>query len=320
MSIIICTYNGKHRLEKTLLHAIKQTCAFPFEILIVDNASTDGTSDWVMEFVKQHDYFSLIRMVEEKEPGLSSARNRGVRESRFSLVLFCDDDNWLASDYLAIGSKYFLKYPDLGALGGEGIPVFESAKPDWFDQYSHSFAVGDLKMKSGILPKGSAVYGAACFFRKSAITELYTKDWSSLLTDRKGESLSSGGDVELCYAIQLLGYQIGFEKSLKFQHFLEDRRLKWGYYLNLKKGISKSFPILSAYKLDDFQSLSDFRKNLLSQFILTVKGVLKTALLPKNSYQREVDYIVVRAKFWAFLRNYQSAIDGYKRNQRIFGS
>ncbi|MCR9082284.1 MAG: glycosyltransferase [Cyclobacteriaceae bacterium] len=320
VSIVICTYNGKHRLEKTLTYALRQSISFPYEVLVVDNASVDGTAEWVLDFKRQHDNKSIIRIVSEKKPGLSSARMRGIKEARYSLILFCDDDNWLASDYLEIGKRRFEELPELGALGGEGIPVFESQKPDWFDQFSHSYAVGDLGRKSGILPKGSAVYGAGCFFRKSVVNELLKKGWESILSDRKGDSLNSGGDVELCYAIQLLGYSVGFERKLKFHHFLEDRRLKWEYYLNLKKGISKSFPILESYHINDYQQLYDFKKYLLSSFKVLLKGLIKTSILSQNTYQRKVDKVVVKTKFWSFLTNYRTAIDGFKRNQKIFGT
>jgi glycosyltransferase involved in cell wall biosynthesis len=320
VSIIICTFNGRHRLEPTLAHAFRQEFAFPYEILLVDNASTDASGDWVREYAVKNQVTEKVRVVREANSGLSHARMRGVTESKYSVVLFCDDDNWLSENYLDVGYAQFMDNPKLGALGGEGFPVFESEKPDWFDRFSHSYAVGDLGMKSGILPRGSAVYGAGCFFRKDALNQLLEKGWRSILSDRKGNTLSSGGDVELCYAIQLLGYSVGFEKKLKFYHFLEERRLTWEYYLKLKRGISVSFPILSAYKFADSLSFSEFKMHLFQSFIITLKGVLKTAWQKRNSYQKQVDYVVVRVKFWALLRNYQAALDGYKRNQEIFGS
>lgn len=235
-------------MKPTLEHALKQSASFPFEILVVDNASTDGTVAWVDEFANQSESKELFRVVREETPGLSQARLKGISEARYSIVLFCDDDNWLSENYLEIGYTKFMANPKLGVLGGEGIPVFESEKPDWFDRFSHSFAVGDLGMKSGILPRGSAVYGASCFFRKASLNQLLEKGWRSILSDRKGNSLSSGGDVELCYAIQLMGYSVGFEKQLKFHHFLEERRLRWEYYLRLKEGIAESFPLLDIYR------------------------------------------------------------------------
>ncbi|MGM0944154.1 MAG: glycosyltransferase [Bacteroidota bacterium] len=320
VSIIICTFNGRHRLEPTLVHALEQITSFPFEVLLVDNASTDASGDWVREYAEKNQVTDKLRVVRESNPGLSHARMRGVTESKFSVVLFCDDDNWLSENYLEVGYAQFVDNPKLGALGGEGIPVFESEKPDWFDRFSHSYAVGDLGMKSGILPRGSAVYGAGCFFRKAALNQLLKKGWRSILSDRKGNSLSSGGDVELCYAIQLLGNDIGFEASLKFYHFLEDRRLKWNYYINLKKGISNSFPILASYQLHDYQRLRDFKKYLFSSFKILIKGLIKTSILPRNTYQEKVDYVVVRVKFRAFFKNYRTSIEGYQRNQKIFGT
>lgn len=320
VSIVICTFNGRHRLESTLAHAFRQEFTFPYEILLVDNASTDASGDWVREYAVKNQVTEKVRVVREANPGLSHARTRGLTESKYSVVLFCDDDNWLSENYLEVGYAQFMDNPKLGALGGEGFPIFESEKPDWFDRFSHSYAVGDLGMKSGILSPGSAVYGAGCFFRKDALNQLLEKGWRSILSDRKGNTLSSGGDIELCYAIQLLGYSIGFEKKLKFYHFLEEKRLKWDYYLKLKRGISMSFPLLKVYEIADFKSLSAFKKHLFSNFFIVLKGVLKTACVPRNSYQRQVDYVVVRAKFWAFLRNYKITLNGYNRNQKIFGS
>ncbi len=315
VSVVVCTYNGKYRLEKTLIHVLRQSTSVPFEILVVDNASVDGTAEWVMNFGRLHDHKLIIRIVSEKKPGLSSARIRGIKEARYPIILFCDDDNWLSHNYLEIGLQHFDNNPNLGALGGEGIPIFEIPKPDWFDKYSHSYAVGDWGLKSGVLPKGSAVYGAGCFFRKSVLDSLLNKGWNSLLSDRKGNSLSSGGDIELCYSIQLLGFSVGFDKKLKFQHYIEKKRLNWEYYLKLKEGISISFPILSAYNLDYFPTLKDFRNHLFSCFLILIKGLIKTVILPKNTYQRQVDFRVVRAKFWAFLKNYRTALNGYKLNR-----
>lgn len=307
VSIVICTYNGKPRLEKTLTHALGQITSIPFEVLLVDNASSDGTADYVHNFSKLRDHNSIIRIISEKEPGLSSARIRGIKESRFSLILFCDDDNWLAPDYLEIGKNIFDSHPKLGVLGGEGIAEFESSKPDWFDQYSHSFAVGDLGMKSGILPRGSAVYGAGCFFRKSALDKLLKMGWSSILSDRKGNTLSSGGDVELCYAIQLMDYSVGFENRLKFRHFLEEKRMNWEYYIKLKEGIASSFPLLDIYryllngKEDKKEFLSHIQKTLFQINWAIVK--LRLSNLFISTKERQLAAVIQKKRLQSYLYN-----------------
>ncbi|OYX08927.1 MAG: hypothetical protein B7Z16_18900 [Algoriphagus sp. 32-45-6] len=91
VSVVICTFNGKQRLKPTLEHALRQIFSYPYEILVVNNASTDGTAGWVKELAILSDFKGLIRVVSEHKPGLSHARLRGVFEARFSIILFCDD-------------------------------------------------------------------------------------------------------------------------------------------------------------------------------------------------------------------------------------
>ncbi len=311
---MICTFNGKHRLEPTLLHAMRQSASFPFEILLVDNASNDGTGTWVEEYINQSESRELIRVVREVNPGLSQARLRGISESNYSIILFCDDDNWLGKNYLEIGFAHFMANPSLGALGGEGIPVFESKKPDWFDRYSHSFAVGDLGMKSGILPHGSAVYGAGCFFRRTALDLLFTKKWSSILSDRQGNALSSGGDVELCYAIQLMGFSVGFEKRLTFQHFLEEKRLTWEYYLRLKEGIASSFPLLDIYRylLEGKRDKKEFFRKVREKFyeVRFAKTKLKWINRFFPTKERQLAERIQRRRWESYYQN-KSLLEAY---------
>src|SRR5690606_21723064 len=77
--------------------------------------------------------------------------------------------------------------------------------------------------------------------------ELYRMNINSLLSDRKGSKLSSGGDVEICYMILLMGYEVWYDKRLTFYHRIEMDRLKWPYYLKLKQGITHSFPVTFVY-------------------------------------------------------------------------
>lgn len=318
VSIIICTYNGSKRLADTLDFILKQISKAPFELIVVDNNSIDYTSD----FVKIHLVDANIdwKIVHEPKPGLSHARWRGIVEANNDLVLFCDDDNHLASNYIETGVSYFSKYPNLGILGGLGSPKFESYKPDWFDQFSHSYAVGSSGKEPGIQAKGSIHYGAACFFRKSALIQLKSMGFVSVLSDRKGGELSSGGDVELCYAVQLLGFDLAFEPELRFDHWIETHRLDWNYYLKLKRGIASSFPLLESYKIQAFDSKPAFKLYLMKQYFTVLKGVLKLKFTKSDSLERQVSFAVLREKFKVFRRNYTSTIVSFQRNRKFFNA
>ncbi|HAH35038.1 MAG TPA: hypothetical protein DCL81_00305, partial [Algoriphagus sp.] len=104
------------------------------------------------------------KVVFEPNAGLTHARQKGWRTANYDIVLFCDDDNWLCSDYLTVGYSIFKSHSKVGILGGCGEPVSEVQFPDWFAEFSHSYAVGNNGKTSGKLEKGAAHYGAGCFF------------------------------------------------------------------------------------------------------------------------------------------------------------
>ena len=99
VTIIICTFNRADWLREGLESLGKlETSDFTYEVLVVDNASTDHTHEVVMEMTERLD--CPVRYVLESQPGVSFARNRGVQESSSTWIAFFDDDelaepNWL---------------------------------------------------------------------------------------------------------------------------------------------------------------------------------------------------------------------------------
>jgi glycosyltransferase involved in cell wall biosynthesis len=172
ISIILCTHNGASRLVPTLEHLCKLFPVEATELVIVDNASTDNTTELCDYYLSSNCQYSW-RIVHEENPGLVHARYRGIQEAHNDILLFCDDDNYLCSSYLQIGYEIMKHNQKIGALGGNGRPVFYSTKPEWFDRYSYSYAVGSQANKSGkILSQYPEIYGAASFWRKYVLIEI----------------------------------------------------------------------------------------------------------------------------------------------------
>jgi glycosyltransferase involved in cell wall biosynthesis len=92
LTVILCTYNRRKGLIRTLRSLQNQYSEnhIPWEVLVVDNNSTDNTFDSVREFAKKSDI--VIRYVREEKQGLSYARNRGIKEARGQYVHFIEDD------------------------------------------------------------------------------------------------------------------------------------------------------------------------------------------------------------------------------------
>lgn len=135
ISVIVGTYNRAVMLGRLLGSLLAQTLpADQYEVIVVDNGSTDGTRNVVDEYMHSN---NTVRYVYEPELGVSRARNRGVKEARADVVAFIDDDAKASKDWLEVAVRCFVQIiPMPLAIGGPILPLYESVKPRWFkDKY-----------------------------------------------------------------------------------------------------------------------------------------------------------------------------------------
>ena len=106
ISVVIPLYNKEKQIAHTLQSVFNQTFQ-DFEVVIVDDGSIDGS---VAEVEKFSDL--RIRLIHQKNAGVSVARNRGIEEAKSDLIAFLDADDEWKPEYLA--TQYYLsqKYPD----------------------------------------------------------------------------------------------------------------------------------------------------------------------------------------------------------------
>ena len=105
ISVVIPLYNKAHQIANTLYSVLKQTFR-NFEIVVVDDGSTDNS---VQEVEKVNDI--RIRIIHQKNAGVSAARNKGIEEARYNLIAFLDADDEWKPEYLETQYNLFLKYP-----------------------------------------------------------------------------------------------------------------------------------------------------------------------------------------------------------------
>jgi glycosyltransferase involved in cell wall biosynthesis len=249
LSIVICTHNGKNRLEKVLEHinCLHIPDHLFWEVLVVDNDSTDDTTDWVYNSISTQVWNFKISLILEPTPGLNVARLTGARCAKYDWLLFCDDDNLLDSNYVQIWFEVITTYQNLGAVGGRGIAVINDTIPDWFNNYAHSYAVGPQFEKTGFLNHGAALYGAGLCILKTPILNIINAGFKMVMADRESGKLTSGGDLEWCYLIQLSGLNLYYDDRMTFKHQINPTRLNWDYYIQLKSGIASGVGLLESY-------------------------------------------------------------------------
>ena len=117
-SIILCTHNRSEALRLALegLVCLVTPPGFTWEILIVDNRSTDGTRSLCERFVAEHG--EHFRYLYEGRPGKSYALNTGIRETTGRLLIFTDDDCIVDPEWLQMIVDEFSADTHLAILGG----------------------------------------------------------------------------------------------------------------------------------------------------------------------------------------------------------
>jgi glycosyltransferase involved in cell wall biosynthesis len=133
LSIIIPTYNRAYYLKNLILKIINDNLnTLDFEILVIDNNSSDNTKEVVLECKKQ--FSTEIKYFFEPKQGLHEGRHRGLRESNSDILIFIDDDIepnklWLTSIFNAF------KNPEVVLVGGRVIPKFKNNYPKWMKHF-----------------------------------------------------------------------------------------------------------------------------------------------------------------------------------------
>jgi glycosyltransferase involved in cell wall biosynthesis len=234
VSVIICCYNASKRLEPTLTHLFSQqfSKSLNWEIIVVDNASADSTAQIAQQLFDKSGTSIAFKVVYEPKPGLSFARECGFRNSRYDIALMVDDDNWLCPNYVQAVHSHFENDGNLGMVGGLGLPEISGPTPDWFDRYAYCYATGHQSETT----EADLLYGAGLALRLSHLDKLRNHGFSSILSDRVGDALISGGDTELCMAFRMAGFRLKYDRTISFRHQLPDGRLKWSYLRRLFYG------------------------------------------------------------------------------------
>lgn len=192
-TIAICTHNRAEDVREALLSLLQQNFTDAFEVIVVDNRSTDNTKQVVQE-VNQMTNIPIIYVYEERL-GLSVARNRAIRESKGEYVLFLDDDAVASKEWISGIVSLFETDPRIGCVGGRIEPAWEVAEPTWLLPENRTlYTILDYSQEIVEMQKPAIPFGANVAFRKSVFHSLkpFREDLG-----RVGSNLLSSEEAEL---------------------------------------------------------------------------------------------------------------------------
>jgi len=280
VSVVICTYNGAARLPQTLAHLAAQenTSAIAWEVLVVDNASTDDTAE-IARRCWPADAPAPLGIVREPRLGTANARKRGLEEARYEIISFVDDDNWMAANWLGLSYEIMSRDPGLGALGSINHAACEIEPPRWFERFRANYTVFT---EEDLTASGDATWGlysAGMSIRRTAWLQLVRDGFDFGVPGAVGSMLGRGEDSELTFALREAGWKLLIDPRLRFEHFIPARRLNWAYLRKLSRDSAISTVTLDAYNLpadpDATKLKSRLRRTWEWHAMAAVKALLK---------------------------------------------
>lgn len=240
ITIAICTYNRAGYLKDTLNDLAEQS-ADPeqFEVLVINNNSTDSTAEVCREFQAAHHEINMKAVIEKKQ-GLSHARNRAVTEAGSDNILYIDDDVHLPSDFVAAALNYLEKYPEAKCAGGRIYVSFDGMEnePDWIpSELMPMFGLHDPADDDMLYPKSNFPRGGNMLIRK----EVFEK-YGLFETDlgRTGQELLGSEEKHFFEKVRKGGVNLNYWAGLSLWHRIGPERLKHEYLKRQSEGIGKS--------------------------------------------------------------------------------
>lgn len=229
ITVILCTYNRCHMLAKSLESVLASQLpdSITWEILVVDNNSTDQTQQVVANFSVR--YPERIRYIFEPKPGKSNALNAGIRDARGDVFAFVDDDVVVETIWLR-NLTAPLDSTEWAGVGGRIIPDRDFKPPRWIplhERYALApLAMFDLGLRPGQLLE--APFGTNMAFRKAVIEKL--GGFRTDLGPRPGSAIR-GEDTEFGFRVLADGQRLWYEPSAVVYHSLPAHRLQKQYFL-----------------------------------------------------------------------------------------
>ena len=216
LSVILVNYNDLHHLQDCLSSIDESVGGIPFEIIVVDNQSTDGTPRWIRE------HASRVRLVANTENlGFAKANNQGIRKSRGEYILFLNTDTVLERQAIALLLKELRSHPSVGAVGpallyGENTFQVSFGKKVSFGREIIQKTVLNpyyrFRLKGRAKKRQVGWLSAACLLtRKDILEEVGLFDENFFLYFE---------DIDLCRRIHKKGYVL--------EYFPQARVFHWG--------------------------------------------------------------------------------------------
>jgi glycosyltransferase involved in cell wall biosynthesis len=288
-SIVLCTNNPRMDYLSRVIDALRaQTVSLRhWELIIVDNASIEPLAKTL-----DLSWHPLARHVNEPKLGVASARQRGIAEARAPLIVFVDDDNVLAANYIETALEIATNCGFLSAWGSGSIsPEFEIEPAQQIVPLIPFLAIRkadrSVWCNSISFTDATPVGAGLCLRRDVGAAYLEFAHTSTIeIGSLKGDSLEGHEDYEICYLACRDGGGMGVFPELKIVHLIPRERVTERYIKKLVESRTYSHFVL-LYKWKGWLPGSPFSVHGLASFCMN--------LFTRRGFDRHIYFAELRA-------------------------
>lgn len=288
-SVAIPTYNGGERLVSILecLRWQLNTHQLNWEVIIIDNNSTDDTAAVVQHYQREWSSQVPLRYAFEPKQGAAYARQNAINIAASPFVGFLDDDTLPGMTWLISAYRFAQERPQVGVIASRIQGSFETPPPKNFERIAALLALTERGSQPLMYSPQQRVIppSAGIVVRKQAWIDNVPKEL--ILTGRTNESMLTGEDTESILHIQQAGWEVWYNPQMRLQHRIPSSRLTRHYLQNLCRGIG-----FSRYRTRMLGTPPSQRPLMLLLYIANdIRKIIRHCL----RYRREVIYDDVAA-------------------------
>ena len=251
VSVVVCTFNRSLLLRKCLESLANQDISVEwYEVIVVDNGSTDDTEEVINEFLTGHKNF---RSVNEDRLGLSFSRNRGWNEAIGYYVAFIDDDAIAYPDWVSGIANFIARQPDAGIFGGPYDAFYLVPRPAWFPPEYGKLDLGEHErcVKLGC----EWIVGLNMVINKELFNKYGGFDVRLGMT---GSKTAYGEEVKFFLSMRDKGIKIFYVPSIRVKHLVAEYKMNLKWLLLSNYSVGRQYELIFIVNRTLFSHLSSF--------------------------------------------------------------
>ena len=222
LTVIICTYNRAYLLTETLPTILQQNISNDrFQVLIVNNNSTDNTAEILDGFTNK---YNNLLVIEEKTQGLGYAKNTGMDAATTDWIVYLDDDAKVPNDFVKKALNN-INNDNFQCFGGVYLPWYKYGKPKWFQD---KYVSNKGKLGKFTILKEDFISGGIMAIKK---TILHKFGGFPTNLGMSGNQIAYGEETLLQIRMRKSGMEIGYDPNWMMYHLVNQYKLSLWWFI-----------------------------------------------------------------------------------------